>query len=103
MTRAERREGRYQRRKAKREENKRKRAEQLGTFDEVFSYSNLYNAVSKICQNVRWKQSAQNFERHAISKTAVNYNKLQSGWKPQSYKHFTINERGKTREIDAPT
>ena len=55
MTSAERREGRYQRRRAKREENKRKRAEQLGTFDKVFSYGNLYNAASKICRNVRWK------------------------------------------------
>lgn len=102
MTSAERHEGRYQRRKAKREENKRKRAEDIGSFEEVFSFGNLYKATNKICRNVRWKRSTQSFENHAISRTAKNYKRIQKGWKPQSYKHFVINERGKTREIDAP-
>lgn len=102
MTSKERHEIRYQRRKTKREERKRKRAEEIGNFEEVFSFNNLYKATSKICKNVRWKQSTQNFERHSISKTAKNLKKLKENWKPKSYKHFVINERGKTREIDAP-
>lgn len=102
MTSEERREIRYQRRKAKREENKRKRAEKNGNFEDIFSFEKLYEATPKICKGVRWKQSTQNFERHALSKTAINFKKLQKGWQPQKYKHFIINERGKTREIDAP-
>ena len=85
MTSAERREGRYQRRKAKREGNKRKRAEDIGSFEEVFSFGNLYKATNKICRNERWKRSTQSFENHAISRTAKNYKRIQKGWKPQPY------------------
>lgn len=103
ITSTERREARYQRRKAKRMENLRKRNEQIGTLDEIFTVSNLFAAGKKVCNSVRWKRSTQNFESHLI-RHAVDARKavLIGEYTPKKYNRFVINERGKTREIDAP-
>ena len=45
MTSEERREARYQRRKAEREAKKQERNENCGCFEAVFSYDNMYDAV----------------------------------------------------------
>lgn len=44
MTSEERKEGRYQRRRAGREAKRRARSEACGSFEQVFSYENLYKA-----------------------------------------------------------
>ena len=50
-----------------------------------------------------WKQSTQNFGLHLFSGTAKRRRNVLSGkWRPKPGAHFTIQERGKTRQIDAP-
>ena len=103
MTSQERREGRYQRRKAKRQAKKQARSDALGPIDKVFSYRKMFRYGRKCCNGVRWKQSVQNFETHLFSGTAKRRRQvLDRIWKPQKCVHFTLCERGKVRPIDAP-
>lgn len=55
MTSEERREARYQRRKAKRDEARLRRSKECGDFDEVFSFRHLYLSGKKCCKGVYWK------------------------------------------------
>ena len=57
MNSQERREARYQRRKAKREQKKLERSLQVGTIEDTLSFSELYKAGKRCCNGVRWKQS----------------------------------------------
>ena len=103
MTSEERREARYQRRKAARQARKQARNDSLGTLAEVFNFRDMFQCGRKCCNNVRWKQSTQNFERHLFSGTARRRREILSGqWEPGHYVHFTLRERGKVRPIDAP-
>lgn len=103
MTSEERREARYRRRRQRRWENKRARSEALGPIDRVFSYRRMFRYGLKCCCNVDWKQSTQNFKPHLFSRTAVNRRDIVHGvWVPHNCQHFTLRERGKVREIDAP-
>lgn len=103
MTSEERREARYHRRKARREENLRRRNEAVGTLEDVFSYRDMFRLGRTCCNGVRWKNSAQRFEMHLFSITARQRREILDGtWKPKPYVHFKIQERGKTRIIDAP-
>ena len=102
MTSQERKEGRFVRRVAKRILNKMKRFNSLGTFNNIFSFINLYDAVDEVCKGIRWKGYVQDFEAHKLSQTAKNIQRLEAGWKPHKYKPFTLCERGKTRNIEAP-
>lgn len=52
MTSEERREARYQRRKAKRDEARLRRSKECGDFDEVFSFRHLYLSGKKCCKGV---------------------------------------------------
>ena len=103
MTSAERREARYQRRKAARLARKQIRCDALGPVEDIFSYRKLFKWGKKCCNNVRWKQSTQNFELHLFSGTARCRRDLLTGrWRPKKCSHFTLYERGKVRPIDAP-
>lgn len=53
MTSEQRREARYQRRKAQRAANKDERCFQLGPIEEVFSYRDMYKYGKKCCNGVR--------------------------------------------------
>lgn len=98
-----RRKGRYERRKARREENRLKRVIAVGGLHDVFGYDDMYKAGKKCCNGVRWKNSTQRFEMHLFSGTARRRRLLlERKWVPGAYVHFTISERGKTRPIDAP-
>lgn len=98
-----RRKGRYERRKAKREEHKLARSNEVGGLTDVFTYTDMYKAGKKCCNGVRWKNSTQRFEMHLFSGTARRRRLLlEQKWTPCAYVHFTISERGKTRPIDAP-
>lgn len=98
-----RRQGRYQRRKAKREANRIQRCIEVGELKDVFSYHDLYKAGKQCCNGVRWKNSVQRFETHLFSGTARRRKLLlDKAWESTAYVHFTISERGKTRPIDAP-
>lgn len=103
MTSQERREARYQRRKAKRQQKKQARVDALGPINRVFSYRKMFRYGRKCCNGVRWKQSVQNFELHLFSGTAKRRRQVLDGtWKPMKCVHFTLRERGKVRPIDAP-
>lgn len=102
MTSEERREARYQRRKAKRDEKK--IGIQGKTFDEVFSFSNLYEAGLSCCKGVRWKASTINFETNLLFEVNKIYKAMNCGeYKFSGFKHFKTVEHGKEREIDALT
>ncbi len=103
MNSQERHERRYQRRMEERLRRKRERSDKVGTIDDALSYSKLFKAGKRCCNGVRWKQSAQSFELHMFSKTAVSVRRLRTGkWKPGRCTHFLLQERGKIRPIDAP-
>jgi len=103
VTSEERREARYQRRKAKRQAKREERCAALGPVDQVFSFRKMFRYGIKCCNNVRWKRSTQNFESSLFSTTARRRRELLTGrYKPQKCVHFTLRERGKVRPIDAP-
>lgn len=103
MTSDERREARYQRRKAKRAENLEKRRALVGSADDVFAFHIMYKEGKKCCNGVRWKQSVQNFELHLFSRTAKNRKKVMTGnYKPVKCVQFILVERGIPRNIEAP-
>ena len=76
--------------------------EKIGTAEDVFNYHDMFKYGEECCKNVMWKQSAQNFKRHLFSRTAVNRRSVLTGYKPKKLCCFTLNERGKRRNIEAP-
>lgn len=103
MNSIERHERRYQRRMEKRRQRKLQRSLEIGGIETALSYKAIYKAGKKCCNGVRWKQSAQTFERHLFSKTAVAVRRINNHtWKPGKCTHFLLSERGKIRPIDAP-
>lgn len=100
MTSEERRELRYQRRKAKRNEIRLKRSQSCGDFDEVFSFRHLYLAGKKCCKGVYWKNSTQRYIGNLIPNIAATWTALQTGtFKHRGFHSFYIMERGKKRYI----
>ena len=100
MTSEERREARYHRRKAKRDAKRR----EIGTrsFDEVFSFGNVYRAGVKSCKGVRWKTSTILFEVFLCQESHTIRNELKSGKRKfKGFHSFTLVEHGKARAIDA--
>lgn len=94
MTSEERREVRYQRRKAKREEQKRKR--NLMTYEEVFSFNNIYDAFNNCKHGVMWKTSVQSYAAGHLAKAYRTHKDLLSGkYKSKGFVDFDIMERGK--------
>ena len=84
MTSLERREARYQRRRAKRQKKREERCTALGPIDKIFSYRKMFRYGRKCCNGVRWKQSTQNFELHLFSGTAKRRREVLTGkWKPK--------------------
>lgn len=95
MTSEERHEARYQRRKAKRNNNIRQ-----PTFEEVFSFNHLYDAYRKCILGVGWKASVQRFKETAFSQIGILQKKLYTGkWKSRGFYEFDRWERGKLRHI----
>lgn len=98
-----RRQGRYERRVAKREAKRRERSLALGDLDDIFAYHKLHKRGKQCCNGSRWKQSTQRHELHLFSGTAKRRKKiLQGKYRWNKYAHFPLTERGKRREIDAP-
>lgn len=102
MTSEERKAKRRERREEKRRKNKEDRSQSLGEYDSIFSYGEIYNAATKSCNGTRWKASVQNFERHKFSNIARLRGRISGVWVPKKTRKFTINERGKMRNISAP-
>lgn len=74
---SERREARYQRRKARRQQ----KAQEAGgaSFDEVMSFGNLCKAGKACCNGARWKTSTINFETNLLAESLKTYETLQNG------------------------
>ena len=100
MTSKERHEARYQRRKAKREQ-KAYEANKI-TFDEVFSFSNIYKAGKLCCNGIRWKTSTINFENNLLLESLKIYNDLHNDIRKfKGFRSFITYAHGKVRNIDA--
>lgn len=104
MTSSERKEARYQRRKAARVERKVARCSCLDDFDQVFSYKNLYHSYKMCRRNVGWKASVQKYITNAPLNVYQAFERLQKGkYKPGSFYEFDVYERGKKRHIKSVT
>lgn len=72
------------------------------TFDEVFTFDNLYNSYLSCCKGVNWKTSTKNYRLRAIQNVAKTYTSIMNGsYKSKPFSKFTVCERGKAREIKA--
>ncbi len=97
MTSEERKEDRYKRRKEKRES---KRRNKLLSFEQVFSYDNLYKAYIRCRRNVGWKASTQKYIVQAPLNVYETKESLMSGkFKSKGFFEFSLYERGKKRKI----
>lgn len=100
MTSEERKEARYQRRKAKRDAARLKRSVECGDFEEVFSFRHLYLAGKKCCKGVYWKNSTQRYISNLIPNTAMLCRSLKNEtFKHKGFHEFDLVERGKKRHI----
>lgn len=95
-----RRELRYQRRKARREQKLAERNAKYDDFDKVFTYENLWKSYKRCRRGVGWKTSTQKVMNKPITTLATIYTKLHNGtYKSRGFYCFTIIERGKERNI----
>ena len=100
MNSKERHELRYRRRKARRDEKKRRLAEEYGDFNKVFTIENLYAAYKGCCKGVGWKASTQRYKANALLNVVDTLDLLRSGkFKSKGFYEFDIIERGKERHI----
>lgn len=96
----ERREARYQRRKAEREKRKAALTLVHGDYDEVFTFEHLYAAYKKCCKGVGWKASTQRYKANALLNVVNTLDTVRSGkFKSKGFFEFDIMERGKERHI----
>lgn len=103
MTSNERKELRYQRRKAKREKQV-QRYSKYDDFEKVFTYENLYKSYKKCRRGVAWKSSTQKYISQAPLLVYQTFKKLHQGkFRSAGFYEFDIRERGKERHIRAVT
>lgn len=99
MTSVERHEARYQRRKARREEARRKRNEGY-TFEAVTDFNNLRKAFYSARKNVNWKASVQRYGVNVLKHSMEASDALRKDkCITKGFIEFDINERGKKRHI----
>jgi hypothetical protein len=100
MTSEERREARYQRRKAERAEKRHQKLSQFDTFERVADINNLYASFLESKSGVDWKESVQRYEANALRNIVETRRKLLAGESvQQGFMEFTLRERGKVRHI----
>lgn len=100
MTSEQRREARYRRRVAKRQEKRNRDYPEADNFEKVFSYGNLYNAYRCCRRGVAWKASVQKYIAQAPLNLASTHYQLMSGkYKSPGFFEFDLYERGKRRHI----
>lgn len=104
MTSEERKELRYQRRKAKRLKKKKDKYKDCFDYEKVFTFENLYKAYIKCRANVGWKSSTQKYIVQAPLNVYQTYKKLMAGrYKSDGFYEFDLYERGKHRHIKSVT
>jgi len=73
-------------------------------YDEVFTYTHLYDAYKKCVRNVGWKASIQKYKSRAPMEVYQNYTRLSSRtFTHDKFFSFYITERGKKRYIQSVT
>lgn len=98
MTSEERHEARYKRRSALRQQRRDERGSM--SFEDVFSFENLYKAGQNCCKGVGWKASTQRYRGSLAAEAAKTHAALMDGtWKSRGFYEFEIMERGKLRHI----
>ena len=104
MTSEERRQVRYERRRAKRLAKNAELVQDHDNFDVVFSYGNLYKAYRKCRRGVAWKRSTQRYVFQAPLLAHRTHNRLMNGtFRSDGFYEFNIYERGKARHIRSVT
>lgn len=102
MTSKERHEIRYQRRKAKRLQKKKENEDKLGSYDDIFTFINLYESFYSCEKGVRWKCSIQRYESILPLNSISLYRMMKNRkFKTMGFLEFYISERGKRRHIRA--
>lgn len=100
MTSEERREARYQRRKAQRLQKRRKNAPDADNYAAVYSFGNLWRSYRNCRKNVAWKGSVQRYIFAAPVRVAQTYRQLMQGkYKCVVPHEWDTWERGKKRHI----
>jgi hypothetical protein len=100
MTSGERREARYQRRKAERAKKRQAKLSQFDRFERVADIDNLYAAFMESKSGVDWKESVQRYESNALRNIVDTRRRLLAGESVQhGFMEFTLHERGKARHI----
>ena len=100
MTSKERREGRYLRRKAKREERKRRYNKPFDDYKTVYTYKHLYKSYRLCRKGVRWKASVQKYVANASLNITMTYQELMNHtFRSHGFYEFDLFERGKARHI----
>lgn len=103
MTSLDRKQARYERRKNRRLKIIEERSKEYADLNKAFCFSKALYYGDKCCNGVGYKKSTQNFKLHEF--TIIS--KICRDIKTDTYEvgdtySFIINERGKTRKIDAP-
>lgn len=95
-----RREARYQRRKAAREQKKQVRYGECDQLENIASYKSLYRANRKSMRNVSWKASVQRYQMNLLRNLEETRKKLLAGEEvTRGFVEFDTMERGKVRHI----
>ena len=97
----DRKEARYKRRKQKREEKKNKFILSIPTYEEVFTFENLWNSFWLCRKEVSWKPSIQIFQQNLTIELVKLMDDLfsEEGFQSRGFIEFNICERGKMRHI----
>ena len=95
MNSAERREARYQRRKAARMEKKAAALREYGDFETVFSFERLYESYRASVRGVGWKASTQRYKAASLANVTKTHEELIAGrYRSKGFYEFDIVERG---------
>lgn len=102
MTSEERKQGRYLRRKARREQKKRQLYPHADNYEKVFSQRNLRKAFRQCERGVKWKGSVQRYSLMWPIYISQTHRRLMNGrYKCKKLDEFDVYERGVKRHIMA--
>lgn len=103
MNSLERKQTRYERRKNKRLEKIKNISERYANLDDSFCFHKAMYYGDKCCNGVGYKKSTQKFKLHEFTIISNICRDIKTNnYKVGDTYSFIINERGKTRNIDAP-
>lgn len=102
MTNKERQQKRFERDRKKRLEKRIAKEKELCSYEKFISTDELFRCFYKCKKGVSWKRSIQSFEKNLFKNVLDIHNQLEKCNNiSKGYVEFQINERGKTRKIQA--